>query len=294
MEPPIKQKFIIEVDGEGQIKAYNQDLKNNEKQTKKNTKANDGLSSSLTKMAVKVLAVGTAVKVSKIAWQLGELGAKVQTVDKNFKNFAQQGGMDSIKMMQDLRKASGGMMDDMFLQQQAMKGMISGIKFDDMIVAMEYVRKYALSTGDDVNAKMQTVMTGLARGSAQFMDDVGIQVIGSKDVVNDTINQMKEKMSQFADTSDETSVAIANMKTEFMNLKQNIGEQLSPVLEDVVGHISEIIKKWNKFLKIGDRVPFIESQIFQKGIPCSNTESIETLSIFTTTLMISFPRDNSI
>ncbi|MCP4337662.1 MAG: hypothetical protein GY799_01965, partial [Desulfobulbaceae bacterium] len=258
MEPPIKQKFIIEVDGEGQIKAYNQDLKTNEKQTKENTKANKKMSSSLAKAAVSFATVATAVKAAKIAWELGELGAKVQTVDKNFQNFARQGGMNSVKMMGDLRKASAGMMDDMFLQQQAMKGMISGIKFDDMIVAMEYVRNYAISTGDDVNAKMQTVMTGLARGSAQFMDDVGIQVIGSKDVVNDTINQMKEKMGQFTDTTNETSVAIANMKSEFSNLKQYIGEILVPTTNAWVKGLRKGIETAGEAVK-GFRIMSMES-----------------------------------
>jgi hypothetical protein len=150
-------------------------------------------------------------------------------------------------MMEQLRRASGGMMNDMFLQQQAMKAMISGIEFDDMIVAMEYVRKYAIATGSDVNQKMETVMTGLARGSAQFMDDVGIQVMGAKDVVGATIDQMKQKMGEFADTSDETASAISQLKTAWVNLKQEVGVGLEPITKRAVEYLTEGVKLMREF-----------------------------------------------
>ena len=183
----VKQTFLIEVDGQGKLTGYTKELRNNEKQTEKNETANAGFTKSLGKVAVAIGGVATAIKGAKLIGELGELGAKVTTVDKSFQKFARDGGRDAEKMMADLRKASGGLADDMFLQQQAMKAMIAGVDFSTVVTSLEYVRKYSIATGEDMNAKFQTVMTGLARGSAQFLDDVGIQVMGSKDVVNDAV-----------------------------------------------------------------------------------------------------------
>jgi len=233
----IKQRFIVEYDGK-KLEMFTADLKNVKKTSED---AGKGVESSTDKMvagfgkaAVAIAAVAAAVKAAKIGVELGELGAQVMTVDKNFQQFARRGGGDSIYMMDKLRKASGGMMNDMVLQQNAMKAMISGIEFDDMIVAMEYVRKYALATGGDVNQLMTTTMTGLARGSAQFMDDIGIQVMGAKDVVGASIDQMKKKVGEFADSTGDVSSQLSNLKTGFANLKQELGKALVPALEQLI------------------------------------------------------------
>ena len=233
----IKQKFVITVDGAGKVKAYTEDLKNNEDQTEKNEKANKGLSKSLKGLA----AAFVSIKTAKLVAELGELGARAVTVEKSFQKFAKDGGRDAQKMLADLRKASGGLSDDMFLQQQAMKAMISGMNFDDVVTSLEFVRKFSIATGEDMNQKFQTVMTGLARGSADFLDDVGIQVQGSKDVVNDAIAQMEEKMSQFADTSEDSSTKISLMKAEFQNLRQEIGVELAPVFGELAGYAVEFM-----------------------------------------------------
>lgn len=243
----VKQTFLIEVDGQGKLTGYTKELKNNEKQTEKNKKSNTDFSKSirklegdLAKLAFGFASVATAIKGAKLIVELGELGAKVTTVDKSFQKFASDGGRDAEKMMADLRKASGGLADDMFLQQQAMKAMIAGVDFSTVVTSLEYVRKYSIATGEDMNAKFQTVMTGLARGSAQFLDDVGIQVMGSKDVVNDAVAQMQEKMGQFADTSNDASTKIATMKTRFENLKQEIGDGLTPTVDVLLDQFTEI------------------------------------------------------
>lgn len=249
MANDIRQKFVIEVDGEGKIKAYTGDLKKNEEQVKKVDKASKGLTGSLAKLAVGFASLATAKKIAQITWELGELGSQALTVDKSFKQFARQGGRDAQKMLADLRKASGGLADDMFLQQQAMKAMIAGVDFSAVVTSLEYVRRYAIATGDDMNQKFQTVMTGLARGSAQFLDDVGIQVMGSKDVVNDAVAQMQEKMVQFADTSSDVSTKIAEMKTEFRNLKIYLGEQLAPTIGSLAEKTKSFIEGFGDLFK---------------------------------------------
>lgn len=224
------------------IKKINKNLASTEKQTQKTSK-NVDMMGKATKIAGGLIATYLTKQTAEAVIQLANLGAKATLVEKNFQKFASNSGQQVDGMMQKLRAATKGMVDDMTLQQNAMKSMISGIEFDDMIVAMDYVTSYALATGDDVNQKMATVMTGLARGSAQFMDDVGIQVMGAADVVGATIDQMKQKMGQFADAGDETATKIAGLKTAVDNAQQSIGKALAPALDSIVPKLTTIVEK---------------------------------------------------
>ncbi len=209
-------------------------------------KKSKGASSGITKMAtaLKAAAVAAAaVKIAKIGIELGEVGAKAQFVEKNFSKFAKNAGRDSVQMMNDLRNATQGFIGDMELQQFAMQSLISGINFDDMTVAMEYTSRFAMATGKNVAQSMQTVMTGLARGSAQFLDDVGIQVMGAEDVVGSAVDQMKQKMDSFADAGGTPLANIQQTKIEFENAKNTLSQHLIPATISWFNTMSDILKK---------------------------------------------------
>ena len=131
-----------------------------------------------------------AVKLIKFGNELATVGAEAELVSKSFKKMAEDDGRNAVDTLNELRDASKGFVDDMTLQQSALKASISGINMDDLTVAMDYVSSYALATGKNVNQAMETTMTGLARGSAQFMDDIGIMVMGADDVVGGTTTLM--------------------------------------------------------------------------------------------------------
>lgn len=208
--------------------------------------------SSLKKLVGTVVSVYAIKQLATYTWELGKLGAKVENVEKNFANFAKARNRSVDDMMKQLHKATMGMVDDLTLQQRAMQAMVGGVKFDDMVVAMEYVTKFAAATGADVNVKMQTTMTGLARKSAQFLDDIGIQVMGSKDVINDAINQMKEKMDQFTTSEEDASVKADRLNANIKNMKQNISTMLVPAFNKLIDLINDTALGWSTLLNIGD------------------------------------------
>ncbi len=199
----------------------------------KGDNAKKGLST-LKKTIATVITAAVVKQMVSYSLELGKLGAQAELVNKNFENMAKKQGRSVDTMMAKMKKATLGMVDDMTLQQNAMKAMISGVDFDDMIVAMEYVTKYAAATGADVNQKMTTVMTGFARKSAMFMDDVGIQVMGAEDVIAATVDQMKEKMDQFAMSEEDAAVAGAQLKADMENLRIEVGQALVPVLSKLI------------------------------------------------------------
>jgi len=219
------------------------------------------------------LTIAVAKKVSNEVFQLAKLGATAKLVRKNFEELSDQAGVSADQMLADMKRASLGMVSEMELQQKANQAMISGLDPSDMITAMEFTTKFALSTGTDVAQKMQSVFTGLARGSAQFLDDVGIQVMGSKDVVGDAIDQMKEKMSQFSIDSEDAAIGIDGMTAAIKDMSAEIGESLTPAAQgfaDTVKfwtpHISSTIKNLIKMNQVLFSSKTLEDVRFERSL----------------------------
>lgn len=238
-------------------------------------KAIDGLK----KLKGSVNGVITALalrQIARYAAMFSELGATVQLVNKNFAKFASDRGRQTNDMMRDLKRATLGMVDDLALQQQAMKAMIGGVSFDDMITSMEFVTKFALATGSDVNQKMTTVMTGLARKSAMFLDDVGIQVMGASDVVGAAVEQMKEKMGQFATSIDDPAVKMAQFKANLKTFKQDIGQYFIEPLNLAVtaaNKFFEVTKKPENLREIDKKIKDTESLLQKLYLELGNGPS---------------------
>lgn len=247
----------------------------------KGNQAKSGLAG-LKKLIGTLVSAYVLKRLAAFTYELGKLGAQSEMVEKNFANLADMHNRSVDSMMGKLRKATMGMVDDMTLQQQAMKALIGGVKFDDLIVAMEYVTKFASATGMSVNEKMNTVMTGLARKSAMFLDDVGIQVMGAEDVIGAAMEQMKQKMDTFATSEEDAATQAAQLKADFENLKQMLGQELLPYwsqfnnfLLDSVRLFTWLIKtrKENveqmrkneefqeRIVKLGTRRRFLEAEI---------------------------------
>jgi hypothetical protein len=201
------------------------------KEAQENNKNTNGISKAF-KGAGKWIGAGAAamasMKALKFGNELAKIGREAELVNKNFEQFAKNNGKQAENMMNDLRKASMGFVDDMALQQSAIQAMASGVSFDDLTTSMEFVSKFALATGKNVTDLMRTTMTGLARGSAPFLDDIGIMVQGADDVVGAAVEQMQQKMGQFADVSETAAARSKRFEAEISSLKQEIGQGLVP------------------------------------------------------------------
>jgi hypothetical protein len=197
-----------------------------------------------------VMSLYAIKEISSYTFQLAKMGATAELVDKSMKKFAVDRGKNYEEMMMKLRKATTGLMADMELQQMAMQAMIGGVNFDDVVTSMEYVSKFAMTTGTDVASKMRTVMTGLARESAAFLDDVGIQVMGSKDVVADAMIQMKEKMSQFVVSEDDAIVKTTKMSISVKELSTTLGKKMALSLGIASKSLTSFFNEINEMLSI--------------------------------------------
>jgi|1_EtaG_2_1085319.scaffolds.fasta_scaffold04359_2 hypothetical protein len=202
-------------------------------------RVNDSLSG-LKKAALSYLSIQFAKKVAVDAYTMAEYGAQVEFVDKSFKRFESQTGLSTIQMMGRLRKATEGATSDIKLQQQAMQALASGVNFSDLETAMKFVTRVALAEGKNAAQLMQTTITGLVRGSAEYLDDVHIDVMGSKDVVNDAIGQMEKKMNMFSSSAGSAVGMFAQIKAGAENLRGELSKFLLPYVKEIIKAFKDI------------------------------------------------------
>ena len=121
-------------------------------------------------------AVTAAIMALRKAWELMELGAKVEQQKMAFENLASSLGMSSEKIIKDLRKMSGETMSTAEIMGKASQAMILGIDPTKLAKMMEISRASARAFGKDVGFMFESIAIGVGRQSKLILDNLGIIV----------------------------------------------------------------------------------------------------------------------
>jgi len=120
--------------------------------------------------------VTAAIMALRKAWELMELGAKVEQQKMAFENLASSLGMSSEKIIKDLRKMSGETMSTAEIMGKASQAMILGIDPTKLAKMMEISRASARAFGKDVGFMFESIAIGVGRQSKLILDNLGIIV----------------------------------------------------------------------------------------------------------------------
>lgn len=104
-------------------------------------------------------------------------GSQLEVIQKTFRTITGRTSRDADTMAQQIVRAASGTMrmaDAMALANRALGTM----KFDELLTAVEFISKKSVATGKEPAEALNTVITGLIRGSTLFLDDFGILVDG--------------------------------------------------------------------------------------------------------------------
>lgn len=157
---------------------------------------------------------------------LGKAGAEGIKAERTFSNFVP----NVAKATRELTKASLGMIEDTVLQRNAIQAMLSGINYDDYIVALEYASKLAVNTGRTTEEVLSQITTSFITGRSIGLKQAGIVVNNGKNMVRDSIDQMKTKMKELDASIDDPIVKMQQLNTEIENQKDAIGRDLLPTI----------------------------------------------------------------
>jgi len=263
---PGKAKSKIELIVESKVKDALRDLDRTDDKIDKLNKSGKK-SSAIFSKAGKVMGgfIGAVAlkEVAQYTLNLAKLGDAAKQVEEPFKKLVRAAGRDFTGALNDLRKAVRGTATDLELMQRSSAAMdaftASGMNATEAFEAtqqtMDFLYRYATKFGKNFNELMSTVFTGLQRGSALFLDDVGIMIdqtdaqfagldtIEKKSqIVRVALEQMAQKNELLGDVTEEANVKLKQAGVEYENLKVEIGRVLSEPVGEFFAGVTSVLK----------------------------------------------------
>ena len=194
-------------------------------------------------------------RIVKAALEMAKLAATVRTTEQAFDNLATKAGRNTAEELNRMREAVGGTLGDLELMQRVGGAVDAGLKFDQAITALEFLRRHSLAFGKDFSQLTRTVFTGLARGSVLFLDDAGI-ILSATDkmfdgmddlekktaLVAEAIRLMGVKMKDLPEIADNLVTVSGQVSAEREKLKATTGERFEGFFHEIAQRNLAILK----------------------------------------------------
>jgi hypothetical protein len=221
-------------------------------------------------------AVGQIQQFGKEAIQLsGQL-------EKAAAGFARFGEEADLQMM---RKQTRGLVTDIQLMQQTVKGANLGIPFRDMGVLLEFAKRRADETGESIENLIGSIIEGVGRKSTRRLDNLGIsadrlkekvggislEMANVADVSRAMVEIANEELGKMGDPVDTATDKIQRMYVAWENFKASIGGPISGEVANFLeklsltfapgqggGGLSQAIRGVGKMIGTGGQFPQME------------------------------------
>lgn len=140
-------------------------------------------------------------------------GAELDTVRKSFENLAASQGQDADKMLAKMRELSLGTVSDLELMKKANQGLLLGLPVDRFGDMLTIARASAAATGESMEFMLNSIVTGLGRGSKLMLDNLGI------------VFNLEQAQEEYAKSLGKTAEELteAEKKQAFINKALEIG-----------------------------------------------------------------------
>ena len=198
---------------------------------------------------------------------LSKIGAESMQVKKAYTEMADSMGADSEQLLQDIKRLSGGTVSELKLMAAANRAMLSGIKPDAIIKAMEGARAVATATGTTVIEQFERITRAMATMETETLKTAGVIVNQTEifkeyaESVGKTTAQLtaQEKQTAFTNAvlselekiinrvgdagSKLTEMEVFQQLTAALdNLKATIGEKLVPVVLPFINLLTKMVE----------------------------------------------------
>ena len=167
-------------------------------------------------------AVGAAI--AKIVVDMGKVAAEAEGVRQAFARIA-----DS-RMLEQLRKATRGTVDDVMLMKKAVQASNFGIPIKELAGYFEFATTRAIQTGESVDYLVDSIITGLGRKSVMILDNLGISAADIRKEMEKTGDMasavgiiIKREMEKTGKAADTGAITLQQVKASWENVKVSFG-----------------------------------------------------------------------
>ena len=184
---------------------------------------------------------------------------RVEGLRTSFDNLAESAGFSGEAVMDSLRAAAKGMVTDVSLMESFNKSMLlvgEGMA-DKLPKLLEIAQASAAATGEDVGFMLDSLVTGIGRGSPMILDNLGLTINlaeayeGYAKTLGISADEMTKAQQQMAllnaveasgdefirrlgDNTGGTAQTMAQFKTTIENLKMGLATGLLPALAAII------------------------------------------------------------
>lgn len=202
-------------------------------------------------------------------------GAELESLEGSYQRMTDVMGISSDDMLSKMREVSRGTISNKDLILSANKAMSLGVvkNTEDMATIMDIARTKGQTMGLSMTQAFNDLVTGLGRGSAMILDNLGITIkvgevneayaksIGKtvqeltaeeqkQALVNAVVSQGKEEMEAMGEVQTTSKEKMEALTASITNLKDELGKELLPLATELVSTVTE----WaSKFSNLDDR-----------------------------------------
>lgn len=166
---------------------------------------------------------------------------QIEGVEAAFRN------LNNPNLLDGLRQATRGTVSDLELMKQAVQAQNFQIPVEQLGTLLDFARRRAKDTGQEVDYLVQSIITGIGRKSPLILDNLGISAVRLKEkfkglseeqvdvgqvaqAVSQIIAEENAKAGAEIDTAGEK---IAAQQAKWANIRTELGTRLLPVLSAV-------------------------------------------------------------
>ena len=143
-----------------------------EKGTAKTKAGLKGVDKQLLSMAKSAISVGVAMAAIRKAAELTKLAADATNVERAFRNLSKE----PDKMLAAMKKAVGGTIAEFELMKQFNTAALLGLPLDRFDEMLGVARGAAQATGQSMEYMLNSIVTGVGRGSKMILDNLGLMI----------------------------------------------------------------------------------------------------------------------
>ena len=177
-----------------------------------------------------------ASKLKDFVAEAAEVGMEMaETSDGVTKAFKD---MDQPDLLDNLRKATKGTVNDVQLMTAAVQAKNFRIPLEDLGKYLQFAQLKAQQTGQSVDYMTNSIVTGLGRKSPMILDNLGISAAEISEKTKETGDFMKavasivdNQLAEAGDTYISAADKAAQKTAEWENAQRRLGEQLLPIKE---------------------------------------------------------------
>jgi uncharacterized protein (DUF3084 family) len=149
--------------------------------------------------------IGKAKRIFDKTWEISNQGAIFEEAKDAFDAYTQSIGKNSDDILNKLRKASGGTINDMNMIKTASLAMSLGVTTDSTKMAnlLEVARNKARLFGINTQQAFEDIVTGIGRASPKILDNLGIRIPAAFEEMTDGMSDAQKVAVLFEMTLEE-------------------------------------------------------------------------------------------